>query len=634
MKGERIDHFETVRQRKDGSQFHVSLTVSPIFDAAGNIIGASKIARDITSRKVAEERLYEESTLLNLLNETGKAIATDLDTAVIVQKVTDAATTLTGAQFGAFFYNVSDESGESYQLFALSGAPRQAFEKFGQPRATQLFGPTFRGEATIRSDDVTKDARYGSMGPHFGMPAGHLPVRSYLAVPVVSRTTEVIGGLFFGHRAVGVFTQRSELLVTGIAAQAAVAIDNARLYERVQHAAEERKHLLEAERAARVATERVSLLKDEFLATLSHELRTPLNAILGWAEVLGANKTLSGDVAESVRIIRRNAKAQAQLIEDLLDMSRIVSGKVRLDVHRLQPADVVQAAVDTVHHSAEMKQVRMKLILDPFAGPISGDPNRLQQCVWNLLSNAIKFTPKGGEVRVSLGRVNSHVEISVSDTGKGIAPEFLPHLFERFTQADASTTRLHGGLGLGLSIVKSLIELHGGSVQAVSRGIDQGAVFTLQIPLAPVDGPHWKSRIEEHSPRHPPDLSKLNSLLVVAVDDERDARRLLERVLSESGATVFSAESAAKGLQLVREKRPHIIISDIGMPDEDGYEFIRKVRQLPADEGGRTPAIALSAFSRPEDRTRALRAGYQAHIVKPADPAEMITLIASLAAAD
>jgi PAS domain S-box-containing protein len=437
------------------------------------------IFRDISEHRQTQDQLRDEVRVFELLNATGDALSSKLDIESLVQAVTDAATEAAGARFGAFFYNTFDERGASYLLYTLSGAPREAFEKLGQPRPTELFGPTFRGGPPIRSDDILRDHRYAKTGS--GMPAGHLPVRSYLAVSVTSRSGEVIGGLFFGHPEVGVFTERTERIVVAIAAQASVGIDNARLYDAARRAAQERQELLSREREARTAAERMSELKDEFLANLSHELRTPLNAILGWAQMLRLGNRSDADVKKGLETIERNARVQTQLVEDLLDMSRILSGKLRLDVQSVEPTTFIEAALDTVRPSAAARGIRVESLLDGAAGPVAGDPSRLQQVMWNLLSNAIKFTERGGKVQVLLERVNSHIEITVADTGAGISAEFLPFVFDRFRQADASTTRRHGGLGLGLSIVKHLVELHGGSVSAGNSSLG-GAVFTVVLP--------------------------------------------------------------------------------------------------------------------------------------------------------
>jgi signal transduction histidine kinase/CheY-like chemotaxis protein len=585
-------------------------------------------AKEALERKADE--LREETRLLDLLNRTGQAIASTLDQEQLLQLVTDAGTELSGASFGAFFYNVTDAQGDRLQLYVLSGAPRSAFENLGLPRATPIFGPTFRGEGPVRCDDVTEDPRYGKVGPHHGMPPGHLPVRSYLAVPVTSRSGETLGGLFFGHPERAVFTERSERLVVGVAAFAAVAVDNARLYEGARRAAEERAQLLDAERAARTELERVSRTKDEFLATLSHELRTPLNAVLGWSEILLTRVPDRDDIRQGLETIGRNARAQTQLIEDLLDMSRIMSGAVRLDVQRTQLGSVVDAAVDAVGPAAAAKQLRLRKIIDPNAGTVIGDPARLQQIVWNLLSNAVKFTPKGGRVEVVVERVGSQIEITVSDSGIGVEPEFLPHLFERFRQADASTTRNFGGLGIGLSIVKQLVELHGGTIRAESTGVDEGASFVVSLPVAIL-----RQEVErEHPSAHIPVATRrgltLSGLKIVIVDDEPDARDLLAMLLEDRQAEVFTAPSADEALALVRTHQPDVLVSDIGMPGKDGYAFIRDVRGLPRDGGGAVPAIALTAFARAEDRARAMLAGYQVHMAKPVEPEELIVTIASL----
>jgi CheY-like chemotaxis protein/two-component sensor histidine kinase len=360
-----------------------------------------------------------------------------------------------------------------------------------------------------------------------------------------------------------------------------------------------------------------------------------LNAILGWSQILRSRRREDEELQEGLAVIERNARVQTQLIEDLLDMSRIIAGKLRLDVQRVDVEDALKAAVASVRHSADAKDIRLQVVVDSLAGAVRGDPNRLQQCFWNLLSNAIKFTPKGGRVQVSLSRVNSHLEVCVADNGQGIKPEFLPHVFDRFRQADASTTRRHGGLGLGLSIVKHLVELHGGSVRAASAGEGQGATFCIELPVMVMHVPEAKTSADEARAAEEGkgyiDHPSLEGITVLAVDDEADARSLLRRVLEECGARVLLAESAAEGLAIVLRARPDMIVSDIGMPGEDGYEFIRQVRKLKPEEGGRTPAAALTAFARAEDRTRALRAGYQTHVAKPVEPTELSAVVASLA---
>ncbi|MBA3539517.1 MAG: hybrid sensor histidine kinase/response regulator [Deltaproteobacteria bacterium] len=407
-----------------------------------------------------------------------------------------------------------------------------------------------------------------------------------------------------------------------------------RLYDEARRAADERARLLEAERTARAEIERISLMKDEFLATLSHELRTPLNAVLGWSEILLSRAKADSDTRRGLETIARNARSQAQLIEDLLDMNRIVSGTIRLDVQRIDLAAIIEAALDSVQPSADAKSIVIRRTLDPKAGPVHGDPNRLQQVVWNLLTNAVKFTPKGGKIHVLVQRVNSHIEISVHDSGMGISEEFLPHLFERFRQADSSTTRRYGGLGLGLSIVKQLVELHGGSVTAQSDGVDHGATFIVTLPLRAVRGDDVQEREHPTTGRHPilraPEVS-LVGLTILVVDDELDARELVKSVLTDAGAEVFTASAADDALALVKAHRPDVIISDIGMPDRDGYQFMRDVRGLTALEGGKIPAIALTAFARSEDRTRAMLAGYQVHVSKPIEAMELVATIQSLA---
>lgn len=637
-RGERIDHYETARVRKDGSLVDISLTVSPIRSPEGQILGASKIARDISERKRAEAELREQAEVIETVNRVGQTLAAELDLHKLVQVVTDAATEISGAHFGSFFYNVLDQRGASYMLYTLSGVPREAFAHFPMPRATDLFGPTFRGEGTLRIGDVNLDARYGKNSPYFGMPEGHLPVTSYLAVPVTSRSGEVIGGLFFGHPKAGVFTERVARIVEGLAAQAAVAVDNASLYDDAQRARAEAEQVAGEKERLYVEAQESNRLKDEFLATVSHELRTPLTAILGWAHLLRTGQTVDAKMAKALETIERNARAQAQLIDDLLDVSRIITGKLRIDVRPVDPNSFIEAAVEAVRPAAEAKEVRVQRILDTGVVTVSGDPVRLQQVVWNLLSNAIKFTPKGGRVQVRLERVNSHVEIAVSDTGPGIAPDFLPYVFDRFRQADGRTTRQHGGLGLGLSIVRHLVELHGGTVRAESGGEGQGATFTVLLPVAPVYqsvavGERVHPAARDTLPLYEcPD--RLDGLRILAVDDEPDTRELLKAGLGQCGADVSVVGSASEALEALAVEVPDLLISDIGMPDEDGYELIRRVRALPAESGGKMPAIALTAYARAEDRMQSLRAGYQMHVPKPVELAELVAVAASLVQRD
>jgi PAS domain S-box-containing protein len=396
-----------------------------------------------------------------------------------------------------------------------------------------------------------------------------------------------------------------------------------------QHAEDALRALVESERTARAEIDRVSRLKDEFLATLSHELRTPLTAILGWAKVLLLKRDDAATIERGLDAIARNAKAQARLIEDLLDMNRIVSGKLRLEVQPTDVASVVEAAIEAVRPSAEAKGIRLHSVLDPLTGPVSGDPNRLQQVVWNLLSNAVKFTPRGGKIEVLLERVKSHLEIAIRDDGIGIEAHFLPQVFDRFRQADASTTRSHGGLGLGLSIARQLVELHGGSMRASSDGLGQGATFVVSLPLAAM---RRRQHLAGTHPGASGPSSELNlaGLKILIVDDELDARQLVEQLLRDCAAEVHTAASAAEALALIESVRPDLLLSDIGMPGCDGYQFMQQLRRLSAERGGKTPAIALTAFARTEDRIRTMVAGYQVHLSKPVEPYELLAAVGSL----
>jgi PAS domain S-box-containing protein len=395
----------------------------------------------------------------------------------------------------------------------------------------------------------------------------------------------------------------------------------------------ELERLLASEKQLRRQAEEASRLKDEFLAVVSHELRSPLNAITGWASLL-LMRQLDDRTKHAIETILRNAQTQTQLVADLLDVSRIVTGQLRLKVRSFQLIPVIEAAIEVVRPASEAKSIRIETILDPSAGPIAGDPDRMQQIFWNLLSNAVKFTPKGGRIQVRLQRINSHVEVVVSDTGMGVDPKLLPFIFERFRQGDSSTTREHGGLGLGLAIVRHLVELHGGVVNAYSDGAGKGAEFIVQLPTlvsARTSQPGEERVHPSAGGNLSGDVPALAGVRVLVVDDERDAREIISVILGEAGAEIATASSTREALDTVERWKPDVLISDIGMPGESGYDLIRKVRALPAGKGGQTPAIALTAYARVEDRLKILSAGFQMHVPKPIEPIELATVVASLA---
>lgn len=396
---------------------------------------------------------------------------------------------------------------------------------------------------------------------------------------------------------------------------------------------EEKEELLRAEQAARQEAETANRLKDEFLATVSHELRTPLNAMLGWAALLRTGQVSSDKVSHALETIERNARSQSQLVEDLLDVSRILEGKLRLDIEPIELHPAVVAAIETVKPAADAKGIRVQVALSS-GGMVMGDSHRLQQVVWNLLSNAVKFTPKGGRVQVLLEHLESSVELTVADTGMGIRAEFLPHVFERFRQADGGSTRPQGGLGLGLSIVRNLVEMHGGTVTAHSEGPGLGARFVVRLPIAlarstsVASSPDFRASLQQRGYECPPELEGLE---VLAVDDEPDSLDMLRGLLESCGARVRVASSVREAMAAFSREVPHILLSDIGMPEEDGFSLISQVRKLSIADGGDTPAVALTAYARTEDRTRCLLAGFSSHVPKPVEPIELVAVVASLA---
>ncbi len=611
--GKSVQHYETVRQRKDGTLIPISLTVSPIHNEQGVVIGASKIARDNTERAQLLAMAQEQAATLKTLSGIAVTLAASLDRGAIAQQVADAATAAIHAEFGAFFYNVVDAtSGDTYMLYALSGVPKEAVDGLPKPGATAVFAPTFGGEGVVRLADLSQDARFSHNFPFHGLPPRHLPVRSYLAVPVKAASGEVLGGLFFGHAQPDVFTEQHEELAVGIASWASVALENARLYRQARDA---------------------DRVKDEFLAVLSHELRTPLNAIVGYSRLLRGGLLSDDKATRGLEALERNANSLTQIVEDVLDISRIESGKIRLDVQPVELPLIVHNGVATMQPAADAKGIRIQTIMDPSVRPVSGDPNRLQQVIWNLLSNAVKFTPKGGRIQVRVERVNSHVDVVVSDTGIGIRREFLPHVFERFRQGNAGSTRQSAGLGLGLSIVRHIVELHGGSVDAASDGEGQGATFRVRLPVMIVQDavprePREHPRTETMVPLK--GLRSLAGIRVMAIDDEADALGLLRVVLEAAGAQVVTMSSPQDALHWLAEAKPDVMVVDLGMPRMDGFEFIKRVRASDDAAIRDIPAAALTAFARSEDRTRALDAGFEMHLAKPVEPGELVASVATL----
>ena len=625
---------------KDGRAVWVESQSVVVCDDNETPIGMRGVTMDITERKRAEDAQ-------RFLAEASGLLASSLDYETTVASVAKIA--VPNLADWCVVHIIGD-NGKLRQLAVVHSDPakeelaRKLRERY--PLAELSIGvpnvlKTGRAEfyPLVNPERLAQAAR----NPEVANVLSELDLKSCMIVPLVARN-RTLGTITLATAESNRFYDANDLaLADDVAHRIALAVDNARLYREAQDAVTAREEalsvrdeLLKREHIAREEAESANRSKDEFLATVSHELRTPLNAILGWAHMLRASQLDPTTQSRALETIERNAKSQAQLIEDILDVSRIVTGKLRIDVRPVELAAVVDAAVDAVRPAADAKGILIETNLDPRTGPVSGDPNRLQQIIWNLVANAVKFTGKGGRVQIQLHRVASYVQIEVRDTGQGISAEFLPFVFDRFRQADATSTRHHGGLGLGLAIVRHLVEMHGGTVDASSPGEALGANFIVRLPLiAPRidrpdrDRPHPAPAATismEPSPR-------LDGLRVMVVDDEPDTREMLRIMIGQLGAEVNACASSEDALKRLADWKPDVIVSDIEMPDEDGYELMRKVRRGEANGGGRNvPAIALTAYGRVEDRVRALAAGYQMHIAKPAEPAELAVMIASLAA--
>jgi signal transduction histidine kinase/DNA-binding response OmpR family regulator len=577
---------------------------------------------------------------LSMLIELGQQLAAERDPLQLLEKFCHAARKIVGARYSAV--GMLDQDDLTLRHFLTSGFDAEPVSRSG---ATPVGQETLDVLLAKRRPLRLTQTEMVSSALDF-LPQGS-PDNSSLLAPILS-PSQVYGWLYLADKLdAEEFSEADERLAGTLTSQVAVAYENARLYAEAQHhaaelqqevterkqAEEERSKLLVREQAARAEAEAANRTKDEFLATLSHELRTPLTAVLGWAHLLRSGKLTDETAANALETIERNARAQSQLIDDLLDVSRIITGKLSLDTRAIELGPIVEAAINSVRPAAQAKNIQLHADLNQATGLVAGDASRLQQVVWNLFSNSIKFTPQNGRVNVRLKRSNSHAEITVSDTGQGISPEFLPHVFDRFRQADGTTTRTHGGLGLGLAIVRHLVELHGGTVHADSAGAGQGATFTVNLPLINTDVDYSEAERAHSTPvdgETTASYSLLDGLRVLVVDDEVDTRDLIAAVLVRVGAEVQTASTAHEALQALERWVPDVLVSDIGMPDEDGYTLIKKVRELDAKQPGWIPALALTAYASVEDRMRALSAGFQMHMTKPLDPAELVAVVASL----
>ncbi len=562
-RGERVEHYEAVRARKDGQLVEVSLTVSPVRDETGRIIGASKIAREVGARKKAEEAVAYLA-----------AIVSSSEDAIVGKTLEGIIVTWNAGAERLFGYAAEEVVGRSIGL--LMPAERIQEEEY------QILARVRRGERVEHFETV-----------RVRQDGGQIDV-SLTISPVRDAHGTIIG-----------------------ASKIARDITSRKREEK------EREQLLAREQQARAEADAANRAKDEFLATLSHELRTPLSAILGWAQILSTGRHDPQMMERAIETIIRNAKHQTHLVEDHLDLSTIVSGRFCLNSRPVELVAALTGALESVRAAVVAKRLEVQTHFDPAVGAVMGDPDRLQQVFWNLLSNAVKFTPSDGRIEVRLERMRSRAVVKVIDSGIGIAPDVLPSIFDRFLQADSSTTRRHGGLCLGLAIVRQLVELHGGTVHAASPGEGRGASFTVSLPVMPVRA------APPQAPTRPPGLARCDGLTVLLVEDEADARDLVTVLLEECGARVIAVASAAEAMTAIQRAMPDIVVSDLAMPDVDGYELIARVRALPA--GLRVPAVALTAHAGADTRAKTFLAGFDAHVEKPVDPGELVAVVARLA---
>jgi PAS domain S-box-containing protein len=755
-RGERVDHYETVRRRKDGSEIDISLTVSPIRDRSGKVIGASKIARDITERKRAEEALREREAWLAHQREALEAALNSAPPETSLGVLVRAATGKLGQGVRAAFYLADPEGAELRHIVGMPAAYAEAVDSFKISPESLACGLAMHTGLPVLTSDVTEEPLWA---PWLWM-AEKFDYRGCWSFPVHTEAEKFVGTFAVYWRQpreatpadldfAAMVTQAAGIVIARDRAARALRESEARLRALVNASSDvvykmsadwtvmrnligkdfvvssenprvnwleeyipedakpqvratideairtksafelehqiiradgtigwtfsraiplideqgeiiewfgaasdvterkqmevERERLLAEEQAAREMAEQATRAKDEFLGVVSHELRSPLNAILGWSNLLLSQRGDDPRIAKAAETIERSGKAQLQLIEDLLDTTRIITGKMKLEFTPVELGDVISSALDTVRPAANNKCVTITMSLDPTACQITGDPDRLRQVVWNLASNAIKFTPEGGRVWVELRRGDAGMQIVVRDTGPGIAPDLLPYVFDRFKQGDSATSRRFGGLGLGLAMVKHLVELHGGGVAVESPGEGQGATFTVNLPIRAVkgdsgsEGQRDRETAVDWRARRRTGTARLDGVRALVVDDEAGARELLTITLELYGVSVACADSAEAAISAIESRLGEfgaepfdVLISDVGMPGVDGYELIRGLRAHPDERVSRIRAVALTAYARSEDRLRALQAGFYMHVPKPVDAEELTTVIAAL----
>jgi PAS domain S-box-containing protein len=609
---------EYLLRRRDGAyRWHLGRAL-PIKDAEGRVVRWYGTNTDIHALKTLEDAQAAEKRVLEMIT-TGTPVP-DVLCAI--------ARAVEGQSSDGMICSILmlDETGHRLQHGAAPSLP----DAYNQAIAGQLIGPgvgscgtsVYEGRPVFVTD-IPRDplwAAYRELAAAHGLAA-------CCSTPVIAADGVVLGTVAMYYREPHDPSPRDRELIVSATRLVGIVLEKDLVDRRLRQS-------LEAEQFARTEAERASRMKDEFLATLSHELRTPLNAILGWTQILRLTPDVPPTVAQGVDVIERNTRAQATIIQDLLDMSAILSGKVRLDVRPTDVVGLLESAVAAATPAAQAKAIRIDAVFGPGTGiAIRGDESRLQQVVWNLLSNAVKFTPREGRILLVADRTGDQVEIRVTDSGMGIPADFLPHVFDRFRQADASTTRQHRGMGLGLSIVKQIVELHGGTVRVSSDGAGRGATFVVGLPIAmappaePVAPAPGDGEPAATGTGEPVDV---RGLRVLVVDDDADAREMVQRLLAERGAVVTGASSSAEAMRLVLEQRFDVLVSDIGMPGEDGHALIRRVRALGAESGGDLPAVALTAYARPEDREKAMRSGFQEHATKPVEPGALFALVAAV----